>query len=102
MTATGLVRRPGAFATAGVLRTVDHKDIGILYIITSLFLFAAAGVLAITTVVIFTLTLGMRFVVELLQRLQPAFAPPALYNVLELGHRWGTALRVPASFSPTR
>src|SRR2546430_3844354 len=28
--------------------TTNHKDIGILYIITSLFLFAAAGVLAIT------------------------------------------------------
>src|SRR5256884_9185331 len=30
------------------LYTTNHKDIGILYIITSLFLFAAAGVLAIT------------------------------------------------------
>src|SRR2546427_2545053 len=30
------------------LYTTNHKDIGILYIITSLFLFAAAGVLALT------------------------------------------------------
>src|SRR2546429_6609973 len=30
------------------LYTTNHKDIGILYIVTSLFLFAAAGVLAIT------------------------------------------------------
>jgi cytochrome c oxidase subunit 1 len=33
VTTTALVRRPGAFATAGVLRTVDHKDIGILYVL---------------------------------------------------------------------
>src|SRR5881398_17951 len=30
------------------LYTTNHKDIGILYLITSLFLFAAAGVLALT------------------------------------------------------
>jgi len=30
------------------LYTTNHKDVGILYLITSLFLFAAAGVLALT------------------------------------------------------
>src|SRR5438067_831994 len=44
MTATALARRPGAFATAGVLRTVDHKDIGILYVLLGIgFLVIGAG-----------------------------------------------------------
>src|SRR5260370_24571651 len=30
------------------LYTTNHKDVGILYLITSIFLFAAAGVLALT------------------------------------------------------
>ena len=47
MSATALVKRPGAFATAGVLRTVDHKDIGILYVLLGLAFLAIGGVEAL-------------------------------------------------------
>ena len=42
-----VVRRPGAFATAGVLRTVDHKDIGILYVLLGLAFLAIGGLEAL-------------------------------------------------------
>ena len=47
MTATALVRRPGAFATAGVLRTVDHKDIGIMYVLLGIAFLAIGGLEAL-------------------------------------------------------
>ena len=47
MTATALVRRPGAFATAGVLRTVDHKDVGILYVLLGIAFLVVGGVEAL-------------------------------------------------------
>jgi cytochrome c oxidase subunit I len=47
VTATALVRRPGAFATAGVLRTVDHKDIGILYVLLGIAFLAIGGLEAL-------------------------------------------------------
>jgi cytochrome c oxidase subunit 1 len=47
VTATALVRRPGAFATAGVLRTVDHKDIGILYVLLGIAFLAVGGLEAL-------------------------------------------------------
>ncbi|HEX9495402.1 MAG TPA: cytochrome c oxidase subunit I [Candidatus Limnocylindria bacterium] len=47
MTATALVKRPRAFAAAGVLRTVDHKDIGILYVLLALAFLAIGGVEAL-------------------------------------------------------
>jgi cytochrome c oxidase subunit 1 len=47
VTATALVRRPGAFATAGVLRTVDHKDIGIMYVLLGIAFLAIGGLEAL-------------------------------------------------------
>ena len=47
MTATALARRPGAFATAGVLRTVDHKDIGIMYVLLGIAFLAIGGLEAL-------------------------------------------------------
>ena len=47
MSTTALVRRPGAFATAGVLRTVDHKDIGILYVLLGLAFLVIGGLEAL-------------------------------------------------------
>ena len=47
MSATALVHRPGAFATAGVLRTVDHKDIGVLYVLLGIAFLAVGGLEAL-------------------------------------------------------
>jgi len=47
VTATALVLRPGAFATAGVLRTVDHKDIGIMYVLLGIAFLAIGGLEAL-------------------------------------------------------
>src|SRR5258707_691138 len=47
VTATALVKRPRAFAAAGVLRTGDHKGIGILYVLLALAFLAIGGVEAL-------------------------------------------------------
>ena len=47
MSAIALVRRAGPFSGAGVLRTVDHKDIGILYVLMGLAFLAIGGVEAL-------------------------------------------------------
>ena len=47
MSAIAPVRRPGPFSSAGILRTVDHKDIGILYILMGLAFLAIGGVEAL-------------------------------------------------------
>jgi cytochrome c oxidase subunit I len=47
VTATALVKRPGAFGVAGVLRTVDHKDIGILYVLMGIAFLLIGGLEAL-------------------------------------------------------
>jgi len=42
-----LVHRPAAFATAGVLRTVDHKDIGVMYVLMGVGFLIVGGIEAL-------------------------------------------------------
>jgi len=47
VTATAVVHRPAAFATAGVLRTVDHKDIGVMYVLMGVAFLIVGGIEAL-------------------------------------------------------
>ena len=47
MSTFALVHRPAAFATAGVLRTVDHKDIGVMYVLMGVGFLIVGGIEAL-------------------------------------------------------
>ena len=47
MSTFAVVHRPAAFATAGVLRTVDHKDIGVMYVLMGVGFLIVGGIEAL-------------------------------------------------------